>query len=86
MLDDVLQLARELSDEAATGGHSIEAIGLGICELVDRDGNLASANCIQWLDQPVREEISKIAPTMIEADVRAAALAEALVRRGQAIS
>ena len=78
VLDDVLRLARELADEAGKTGAPISAIGLGVCELVDRDGRLASANCIQWLEQPVREELSCIAPTVIEADVRAAALAESL--------
>lgn len=83
VLDDVLRLARELAGEATALGDSIEAIGLGICELVDREGNLASANCIQWLDQPVREQLSNVAPAIIEADVRAAALAEALFGAGK---
>jgi glucokinase len=83
VLKKVLQLARDLADEATTLGHSLEAIGLGICELVDREGHLASANCIPWLDQPVREVLSDLAPTIIEADVRAAALAEALFGAGE---
>lgn len=83
VLDDVLRLARELVDEAAALGQSVEAIGLGICELVDRNGNLASANCIQWLDQPVQEQLSALAPVVIEADVRAAALAEASFGAGK---
>ena len=78
VLDDVLRLARELAAEAGKIGVPIEAVGLGVCELVDRAGRLASANCIQWLDQPVREDLSAIAPVTIEADVRAAALAEGL--------
>jgi len=77
VLDDVLGLARELASEAQKGGASVAAIGLGICELVDREGRLASANCIPWLDLPAREELAVVAPTVFEADVRAAALAEA---------
>ena len=84
VLDDVVQLARRLSAEAAEFGHSVAALGLGICELVNREGQLASANCIQWLDQPVREELSRIAPAVLEADVRAAALAEARFGAGKA--
>jgi glucokinase len=84
VLDDVLRLARELVTEATAVGRSVEGIGLGVCELVDREGNLASANCIRWLDQPARDELSAIAPTVIEADVRAAALAEALLGAGKA--
>lgn len=77
VLDDALALARELADLVKQGGGSVGAIGLGVCELVDRSGNLASANCIPWLDLPVREELSAVAPAVLEADVRAAAVAEA---------
>jgi len=49
-----------------------------VCELVDRDGRVASSNCVQWQGLPVREELGTIAPAVIEADVRAAALAESL--------
>lgn len=83
VLDDVLRLARDLVNEAKALGHAVSAIGLGVCELVDREGRLASANCIHWLDQPVREELSAIAPAVIEADVRAAALAEARFGAGR---
>lgn len=74
VLDDVLRLAREL----AGATERVDAIGLGPCELVDRDGKIASSNCIHWQDQSVREELGRIAPAVIEADVRAAALAEFL--------
>ena len=79
VLDDILRLARDL----AAGVESLQAVGLGVCELVDRDGNLASANCLPWLDLPVREELSGIAPAVIEADVRAAALAEFMFGAGR---
>ena len=39
---------------------SVSAIGLGVCELVDRSGQLASANCIDWLNLPVREQLSSL--------------------------
>lgn len=83
MLDDVVQMAAELSKEAAGLGRKVSALGLGICELVDRDGNISSANCVHWLDQPVREKLSGIAPVVLEADVRAAALAEARLGEGR---
>lgn len=83
VLNDVLRLARELADEAAALGTPVAGIGLGICELVNREGQLASANCIAWRDLPVRDELSAIAPATIEADVRAAALAEALFGAGK---
>jgi glucokinase len=81
VLDDVLRVARELVSEASS--RSVGAVGIGICELVGRDGRIVSANCIKWLDQPVREEFSSIAPAVIEADVRAAALAEFLFGAGK---
>lgn len=74
VLDDALRLAREL----ASATERVDAIGLGVCELVDRHGRVASSNCIDWQNQPVREELCSIAPAVIEADVRAAALAESL--------
>ena len=77
VLDTVAGLARELSARADALGLPVRAVGLGICELVDRQGQIASANCIQWLQLPVREELAAIAPCVIEADVRAAAIAEA---------
>ena len=76
VLNDVLQLVRELDSEAKKSMQSIKGIGLGVCELVNLEGELASDNCIQWLDMPVQDELSEIAPAVIEADVRAAALAE----------
>ena len=79
VLEDALRLAREL----ASATERVDAIGLGLCELVDRDGKIVSSNCIHWQDQPVREELSAIAPAVIEADVRAAALAESLLGAGQ---
>ena len=83
VLDDVLKLAGELRDEASAREQRIELLGLGICELVDREGRLASANCIQWLNEPVCDELSAIAPAFLEADVRAAALAESVVGAGR---
>jgi glucokinase len=83
ILDDVLRVGRELAAEAAGASLRVAALGLGICELVDREGRLASANLIPWLDLPVREALSSIAPAILEADVRAAAIAEARWGAGQ---
>ena len=82
VLDEVLRLARELAEEAASF-EPVRAIGVGVCELVNRAGQLASDNCIKWLDQPVREELRAIAPMVLEADVRAAAFAEAWFGAGR---
>ncbi|HNB26838.1 MAG TPA: ROK family protein [Alphaproteobacteria bacterium] len=71
-LDDVARAARRLIAEAP----GCRGIGLGLCELVDRGGRVDSAHRVHWRGLPVRETLSAIAPAVVEADVRAAALAE----------
>ena len=80
---DVLNLCEELILAAQGVNQRVNGIGIGVCELVDLDGNVASENCIAWKNVPVRERLSKLAPTVIEADVRAAALAEAAFGAGK---
>src|SRR5262245_62147647 len=70
ILQDVVSFADELRANAT-------AIGVGIAELVDRQGRIASNVTIDWLKTPVLERLSAILPTKFEADVRAAARAEA---------
>src|SRR5512134_2864541 len=82
VLDDVARLGEELHTLAGQRGCRVEGIGIGICELVDLEGKVASENCIGWKRLRVRERLSNLAPTVIEADVRAAALAEAMVGAG----
>jgi glucokinase len=60
------------------------ATGVGICELVDRDGAVTSAHRVHWRGLPVQARLEAIAPTTVEADVRAAALAECRWGAGRA--
>ncbi|MDX1951324.1 MAG: ROK family protein [Verrucomicrobiota bacterium] len=83
VLDDVEHLVRELTLEAADAAISIDAIGLGICEIVTSSGDIASSNCIHWPGTMGRDRLASFAPVIIEADVRAAARAEALFGAGQ---
>ena len=83
VLKDVLQLARELVGEACSATLQIDAVGLGVCELVNLAGEVVSANCVAWRGLPVRERFAAIAPACVEADVRAAALAEAMFGAGR---
>ncbi|HUF61286.1 MAG TPA: ROK family protein [Verrucomicrobiales bacterium] len=83
VLEDVLRLTRALASEAAGLEQSVGAIGLGVCELVDRQGRIASSHCLQWDGLPVCQALSEIAPALVEADVRAAGLAEALFGAGK---
>lgn len=72
VLDDVYELAGALKLKG-----SVLAVGLGICELVDREGNIVSDNCVAWTSDDLRKRFSDIAPLIVEADVRAAAYGEA---------
>ena len=83
VFDDVRLLCEELATTAQTQNATVAAIGLGLCELVDANGIVMSENCVAWKRVPVHEELSKLAPTMIEADVRAAATAEAMFGAGK---
>ncbi len=83
VLRDVLDLARELLDEAEASGNAVAGIGVGVAELVDPLGNVTSAHTIAWQGVPVQESFSRIAPSFVESDVRAAALAEALFGAGR---
>lgn len=79
ILKDVLHLCEELASKARVDG-----IGVGVCELVDVAGNVMSENCVPWKGMDMRKRLSKVAPAIVEADVRAAALAEALFGAGKA--
>src|SRR5262245_33401217 len=83
VLDDVEHLAEELHEDARRQESKIAGIGIGLCELVSPEGKILSANCIHWQDQPVTERLGRLAPVVIEADVRAAALAEAQFGAGR---
>lgn len=80
ILQDCLNLVNQLKDASPA---PIRGIGIGIAELVDRDGNLTSAATIPWLGMDVRAAFTTIAPTVLEADVRAAALGEAQFGAGK---
>lgn len=70
-------LAREMMATARKAGLEVAGIGIGVCELVAPDGSIKSANCLPWTREAVQMELGTLAPLTIEADVRAAALAEA---------
>lgn len=77
VLDACYQLGTELAATARSHGRGLHAVGIGLCEIVDPSGHPRSGATVNWQELPVRERFASIAPTVIDADVRAAALAEA---------
>jgi glucokinase len=59
-------------------------IGISICETVDLEGAVTSSHRVRWSGLPVRERFAALVPTVVESDVRAAALAEARFGAGRA--
>jgi len=80
ILDDTVALARRLM---AASAQPVVRIGVGVPQLVDVTGRIRSAYNFDWRDAPVRERLSALAPATVESDVRAAALAEAVVGAGR---
>lgn len=83
VLDDVVQLATELLQNAAALGLSVAGMGVGVPELVDPAGRVTSDYNFDWRDLPVQERLAMLAPAVVESDVRAAALAEARYGAGR---
>ncbi|MEK7675091.1 MAG: ROK family protein [Verrucomicrobiota bacterium] len=82
ILEDVANLAEALTAEAAASGRTVHAIGVGLCELVDPSGRILSRNCVSWHEDQVRRRLAHLGPVTLEADVRAAAQAEAFLGAG----
>jgi glucokinase len=76
-------LARTLLIEANQKELQVLGIGVGVAELVDLTGNVTSAQTLAWRDLPVQDSFSRLAPAVVESDVRAAGLAEAIFGAGQ---
>ena len=81
LLEAVAREARAIA--AATPTTSIEGVGVGICELVGPDGQIASSTTIPWTRAELEDVLSPIGPLTVDADVRAAARAEAAFGAGK---
>jgi glucokinase len=79
-----LALAGHLVAQAVEVGPEFAGIGVGVPELVDLEGNVTSGYRIGWRGLPIQASFSRLAPATLEADVRAAALAEAMFGAGKA--
>jgi glucokinase len=83
VLSDALAFAQDLVGKARESGLRFLGIGLSVGELVDLEGNVTSGSRIQWEGLPVKNQFSALAPTIVDADVRAGARGEALFGVGQ---
>ncbi len=77
VLDDALGLAEGLLAEAADRRLAVAGIGVGVPELVDLAGNVKSMHNFDWTGLPVRARFARLAPAVVDSDVRAAARGEA---------
>jgi glucokinase len=83
VLSEALALAEALVSEARRTGRELLGIGVGVAELVDLEGNVTSSHTIAWRGLPVQARFSELAPAIVESDVRAPALAEAMFGAGR---
>jgi len=83
VLCDTLALAEGMMEEAGKRNLDLLGIGVGVPELVDPEGNITSSHSLDWQGMSVQREFFRIAPVIVESDVRAGALAEAMYGAGR---
>ena len=84
VLRDVSERAATLAGAATRLGRHIVGLGVAVPEIVDLAGQITSNAVIpRWNELPVTAVLGAIAPTAVEADVRAAAFAEASLGAGR---
>jgi len=72
VLADCVSLAERVGADTP-----VDAIGIGVCELVDLDGAVTSAHSFDWRALDVAGAFSHLGRAHVDSDVRVAALAEA---------
>ncbi len=83
VLGDVEKHVSRLGDTASQLDRRVVGIGVVVPEIVSLAGEITSSAVIPgWNELPVAALLSGIAPTIVEADVRAAAFAEAALGAG----
>jgi len=87
VLERSLAVARQLHATATNAGYRVAGAGISLCELVDLAGNVTSHYTVAWQGVPVQAIFTEqIAPAVVEADVRAHALAEATFGAGRGLA
>jgi glucokinase len=84
LLEAVAGAAAVLADGRSAG--TLEGVGVGICELVGLTGEIESATTIPWTRAELEVALSGIGPLRLDADVRAAARAEAVFGAGRSFA
>jgi glucokinase len=75
-MTNVLHLAEEWLDESSVAFTHPAAIGLCVCEEVDREGSILSGKRVAWHGLPVRPLLTQLAPAQVDTAVRSQARAE----------
>jgi glucokinase len=74
LLDAVAREALAMAERSV----GVRGVGVGICELVSPSGTIESSATIPWSRSDLEQALGTIGPLTVEADVRAAARAEAV--------
>jgi glucokinase len=84
VLKDTIALAEKLKSHAASINAKVRGIGVGIAELVNRNGEITSEYSIKWKSLPAKAALSRVAPAEFDSDARTPAYAEARFGAGAA--
>lgn len=83
---DALAIFKKLLNDAHSKEWKPTALGLSVCELVNREGEIVSEFTLPWRNPTALDLFREHLPVVVEADSRAAAQAEATFGAGQAFS
>jgi glucokinase len=86
VLQDALAMVQHMLADSRKQKYKPTALGISVCELVDRDGNIVSDYTLDWRDQQALEPFRSFLPVTVEADSHAAALAEAKFGAGKELT
>ncbi|MEQ8450655.1 MAG: ROK family protein [Nitratireductor sp.] len=78
-------LGRVAEEARALAADEALPVGVGICEAVDRAGEIVSAHRVPWTSAEVRAAFSFAPALVLDSDVRAAAVAEACFGVGRGL-
>jgi glucokinase len=85
-IKDLAGVAEDICKPHFPHGLSNVSAGIGICELVEPAGRIVSAHRVLLDEREIRLAFTKFGTVVLEADVRAAAMAEARFGLGQGLA